>query len=45
MVKATNNIRKKAVLLYTEGLRQASDIGSVYGISDRTKAMEEAMRI
>ncbi len=36
MVKATMDIRTKAVLLYTEGLKQASEICSMYGISDRT---------
>jgi transposase InsO family protein len=36
MVKATMDIRMKAVLFYIEGLKQASEICSMYGMSDRT---------
>ncbi len=36
MAKATMDIRMKAVLFYTEGLKQASEICIMYGISDRT---------
>lgn len=36
MVKATMDIRTRAVLFYTEGLKQAKEICTMYGISDRT---------
>lgn len=36
MVKATMEIRTKAVLFYTEGTKQAQEICVMYGVSDRT---------
>lgn len=36
MVKATMNIRTKAVLLYTEDVKSAKEICSIYEISERT---------
>jgi len=36
MVKATMDIRAKAVVLYSEGIKTAIEIGQLYNISDRT---------
>ena len=36
MTKATLEIRIRAVLLYTERTKQAKEVCSIYGISDRT---------
>ena len=36
MVKATMDIRTKAVVFYSEGIKTAKELGQIYNISDRT---------